>query len=74
MLVVAPGWSGPGYPWFTALCTFCPKKWCFPEGRPVYLRGGRDLVPAHFIHELATGRLDLLDPATRGPDGHATEW
>jgi len=27
-----------------------------------------------FINELATGRLDLLDPATRGPDGHAPEW
>jgi len=27
-----------------------------------------------FIHELATGRLDLLDPATRGPDGQALEW
>jgi len=27
-----------------------------------------------FIHELVTGRLDLLDPASRGPDGLATEW
>jgi len=27
-----------------------------------------------FIHELATGRLDLLDPATRGPDGRDQEW
>jgi len=27
-----------------------------------------------YIHELDTGRLDLLDPATGGPDGHAPEW
>jgi len=27
-----------------------------------------------FIHELVTDRLDLLDPATRGPDGQALEW
>jgi len=33
MLVVAPEWSGPGYPWWTALCALCPKRWCFPEGR-----------------------------------------
>jgi len=26
-----------------------------------------------FIHELVTGRLDLLDPATRGPDGQSLE-
>jgi len=46
MLVIAPEWSGPGYPWWKALCALCPKRWCFPEGRPVYLRGGTDLVPA----------------------------
>jgi len=47
MLVVAPEWSGPGCPWWTALCALCPRRWCFPEGRPVYLRGGgTDMVPA----------------------------
>jgi len=46
MLVVTPKWSGPGYPWWTALCALCPRRWCFPEGRPVYLRGGTDLMPA----------------------------
>jgi len=46
MPVVATEWSGPGYPWWTALCALCPKRWCFPEGRPVYLRGGTDVVPA----------------------------
>jgi len=46
MPVVATEWSGPGYPWWTALCALCPKRWCFPEGRPVYLRGGTDLMPA----------------------------
>jgi len=46
MLVVAPEWSGQGYPWWTALCALCPRRWCFPEGRPVYLLGGTDLVPA----------------------------
>jgi len=46
MLVVAPELSGPWYPWWTALCTLCPKRWCFPEGRPVYLLWGTDMVPA----------------------------
>jgi len=46
MLVFAPEWSGPEYPWWTALCALCPRKLCFPEGRPVYLRGDTDTVPA----------------------------
>jgi len=46
MLVVAPEWGGPGYPWLAALCALCPRRWCFPEGRPVYLRGGTELMPA----------------------------
>jgi len=33
MLVVAPEWSG--YPWWTALCALCPRRWRFPDGRPV---------------------------------------
>jgi len=44
MLVVAQEWSG--YPRCTAMCVLCPRRWCFPEGRPVYLRGGTDMVPA----------------------------
>jgi len=44
ILVVTPEWSGPGYSWWTALCALWPKRWCFPEGRPVYLRGGTDIV------------------------------
>jgi len=27
MLVVAPEWSGPVYPWWTALCALSPKRW-----------------------------------------------
>jgi len=45
MLIVDPEWSGPGCPWWAPLCALCPRRWCFPEGRPVYLRGGTDLVP-----------------------------
>jgi len=46
MLVVCPEWSGPGYPRWSALCALCPKRWCFPEGRPVHVRGGTGIVPA----------------------------
>jgi len=46
MLVVAPEWTGPGYPWWSALCALCPKKWCFPDGRAVYLRECTVLMPA----------------------------
>jgi len=34
----------------------------------------RSAPHSQFIHELVTGRLDLLGPATRGPDGQAFEW
>jgi len=40
MLVVVFEWSGSGDPWWSAVCAICPKKWCFPDGRAVYLRGG----------------------------------
>jgi len=46
VLIVAPEWGGPGYPWWAALCALCPRRWCFPDGRPVYLRGGTELMPA----------------------------
>jgi len=39
MLVIPQEWSGTWYPWWTALCALCPKRWCLPEGRPVSLRG-----------------------------------
>jgi len=45
MLVVGPDWGGPGYPWWAALCALCPRRWCSPECRPVYLRGGTELMP-----------------------------
>jgi len=40
MLVIAPEWPGPQYPWCAALCAMCPKRWELPQDRPVYLRGG----------------------------------
>jgi len=40
MLVIAPEWPGPQYPWWGALCALCPKRWQLPQDRPVYLRGG----------------------------------
>jgi len=46
ILIVAPEWGGLGYPWWAALCALCPMRWCFTEGRPVYLRGGTELMPA----------------------------
>jgi len=45
MLIVAPEWPGPQYPWWATLCALCPKRWQFPQDRPVYLRGGTDLMP-----------------------------
>jgi len=46
MLVVAPECGGPGYPWWAALCALCPRRWNFPDGRPVYLRGGTERMPS----------------------------
>jgi len=40
MLIIAPEWPGPQYPWWAALCALCPKRWQLPQDRPVYLRGG----------------------------------
>jgi len=45
MLFVAPEWPSPGYPWWSSVCALCPKKWCFPEGRPIYFRGGNNMMP-----------------------------
>jgi len=45
MLVVAPDWTGTGYPWCSAVSALFPKKWYFPEGRAVFLRGGTVLMP-----------------------------
>jgi len=46
MLVIAPEWPNPQYPWSAALCALCPKRWQLPQDRPVYLRGCTDLMPA----------------------------
>jgi len=46
MLVIAPEWPGPQYPWLAALCALCPKRWELPQDRPVYLPGGTDPMPA----------------------------
>jgi len=43
MLIIAPEWAGPRYPWCAALCALCPKRW---QDRPLYLRGGTDTMPA----------------------------
>jgi len=40
MLIIAPEWPGPQYPWWAALCALCPKRWQLPHDRPLYLRGG----------------------------------
>jgi len=80
MLVVAPEWSGPGYQWWTGLCAPCPKRWCFPDGRPVYLRGCTDLVPASRWETWAflldsrppyagPGRTPAYHSVCPGPDG-----
>jgi len=68
MLVVALEWSGPGYLWWMALCALCPRRWCFPGGRPVYLRGGTDLVPAPRWRTWAF-LLDSRPPLLPGPAG-----
>jgi len=71
MLVVVPECSGPGYLWWTALCALCPKRWCFPEGRPLYLRGVTDLVPAtrwrtwaFLLYSRPPQQLSLAPPPT----------
>jgi len=46
MLVIAPDWPGPQYPWWAALCALCPRRWQLPQYRSVYLQGGTDLMPA----------------------------
>jgi len=68
MLIVSPEWAGSGYLWWPALCALCPKRWCFPEGRPVYLRGGTDLVPAPRWRTWAF----LLDSRPAQMPGHPT--
>jgi len=35
MLVIAPEWPGPPYPWLASLCALCPSRWCLPQGRPI---------------------------------------
>jgi len=44
MLIIAPEWPGTQYPWWTALCALCPRRWQIPQDRPFYLRGGTDLM------------------------------
>ena len=66
MLIVAPEWGGPGYPWWAALCALCPRRWCFPEGRPVYLCGGTELMPAPRWRTWAF-LLDSRPPVVPGP-------
>jgi len=46
MLIIAPEWPGPQYPWWTLLCALCRRRWQLPQDRPLYLRGGTDLMPA----------------------------
>jgi len=46
MLIIAPEWPGPQYPWWAALCALCPRRWQLAQYRPLYLRGGTDLMPA----------------------------
>jgi len=46
MLIIAPEWPGLQCPWWAALCALCPKRWQLPQDRPLYLRGGTDLMPA----------------------------
>jgi len=46
MLIIAPEWPGPLYPWWTTLCALCPRRWQLPQDRPLYLRGSTDLMPA----------------------------
>jgi len=30
MLIIAPEWPGPQYPWWTTLCALCPRRWQLP--------------------------------------------
>jgi len=46
MLIISPEWPGPQYPWWTTLCALCPRRWQLPQDRPLYLRGGMDLIPS----------------------------
>jgi len=46
MLTIVQKWPDPQYPWWAALCALCPKRWHLPQDRPLYLRGGTDLMPA----------------------------
>jgi len=81
MLVGAPEWSAPGYPWRTALCALCHRRWCFPEGRPVNLRGGHGHGASPAVEDMGLPRglpLTLAAGSTRttawravwrGPDG-----
>jgi len=46
MLIVAPEWPGPHYPWWTMVCALCPRRLQLPQDRPIYLRGGTDVMPA----------------------------
>jgi len=41
ILVIAPDWPGPQYPWLASLCALCPKRWCPPQGRPITSEGAR---------------------------------
>jgi len=82
MLIVAPEWGRPGYPWWAALCALGPRRWCFPEGWPVYLRGGTELIPAprwrtwaFLLDSRPPQVLDLAAPlpaipSARAPTGH----
>jgi len=44
VLVIAPEGPGPQYHWWASLCALCPNRWCLPQDRPIYLRGGSDLI------------------------------
>jgi len=74
MLIIAPEWPGLKYPWWAALCALCPKRWQFPQDRPLYLRGGTDLMlapkwrrgPPCWTH----GRVDRRKGPTNTPHHH----
>jgi len=46
VLIIAPEWPSPQYPWWTALCALFPRRWQLPRDRPLYRRGGTDLMSA----------------------------
>lgn len=77
MLIVAPGWDGPNYPWCPAPFALCPKRWCFDEGRPVHLRGGTYLMPTckwrtwAFQHDSRSFEQarPMAPPGSTGPEG-----